>query len=84
MASGKSNNTVIAILAIVVIVVLAFVFMGAKDNRSGGERVGDAIGALENGQGPSEAVEELEDRSAAEKAGDAVGDAVENVQEKVQ
>lgn len=83
MATGKSTNAILIVLAIAVIVVIAFVFMGAKDNRSGGERIGDAIGELQNGQSPSEAVEQLEDRSPAEKAGDAIGDAAHNASEKI-
>ena len=80
---SNSSNAIVAILAIAVVVILAFVFLGAKDNRGTGERIGDAVTELENGNSPSEAVEQLEDRSPAEKAGDAIGDAADKAADNV-
>lgn len=80
---SNTNNAIIAILAIAVVVILAFVFLGAKDNRGTGERIGDAVSELEQGRSPSEAVEQLEDRNAAERAGDAIGDAAEDAEQNV-
>jgi Sec-independent protein translocase protein TatA len=78
---SNTNNAIIAILAIAVVVILAFVFLGAKDNRGTGERIGDAVTELERSGSPSQAVEQLEDRNAAERAADAVGEAADEAAE---
>ncbi|ESQ85496.1 hypothetical protein ABAC460_23700 [Asticcacaulis sp. AC460] len=68
---SSSNNTLTVVLAIIIVAILA---VGAvylmQDNRSGSERVGDAVQALPNG---------------VDKAADKLGDQspVENVERNV-
>ena len=64
-AQPSSNNTAIIILAVLIIAALAVgaVFM-LQDNRSGSERLGDAVEALPNGV--DNAADKLGDQSPAE------------------
>ena len=82
MAENRSNSSAVAgILAIVVVVIIAFIFFGAKDHRTGSEKVGDALTSLEKGHSASEAADQLKDRTPAEKAGDAASNAAHDVKE---
>lgn len=67
---NDQNRTLIAVLVIVVLAVLAYGAMNMRDNRSTGERVGDAVDALPHGIG--KAADQLGDRTPGEKLGDAV------------
>ena len=69
----KSNSTVLLVL--VLVAVAGLVFFTARDNRTGAERLGDAIAAAPNGL--DKAAEQLEDRTPAQKAGDAIEDATD-------
>ena len=70
------NNRVIYIICGIVLVVIAAVFLlNLPDNRSGPERVGDAVEALPGGL--DKAGDQLEDRNPVEKAGDAVSKATD-------
>ncbi|ESQ73814.1 hypothetical protein [Asticcacaulis sp. AC402] len=64
-SQSSGNNTLTIVLAIVIIAILA---IGAvylmQDNRSGSERVGDAVQALP--QGVDTAADKLGDQSPAE------------------
>jgi hypothetical protein len=73
MPNGNNNRGLWALIAVVVIGLLAWVVLSAPDNRTTGERVGDAIDELPNGL--DEAGQELQDKSAADRVGDAVEDA---------
>jgi len=80
MAETSNQSTVKALLVIIivaVIAVLAYSVLTMPDNRSGAERLGDAISELPNGV--DNAAEQLEDRTPGEKIGDAVEDAGENI-----
>lgn len=68
------------------ILFLAFALMGlsfvaACDEPTTGEKIDNAVEDLKDGRGVGEAAEELEDRSAAERAGDAIEDAGQDVQD---
>lgn len=70
-----SSRNVIAVLSLIVIGAIIFGFFNLRDNRTGAERMGDAISEMPNGM--DKAVEQLEDRSPAQRAADAVKGAVE-------
>lgn len=61
-------------VAIAIAIALGGYFiLNAPDQRSGGDKIGDAINELPNGV--DKAARELEDRTPGEKLGDAVEDA---------
>lgn len=73
--SNKSPNGIVVVLLVVLAAIAGYAFFNMRDNRTGAERVGDAVSALPNGI--DKAARELENRTSAERVGDAVGDAVE-------
>jgi hypothetical protein len=76
MHNSQTKN----LLVVVVIIVLGIVTWGAltmPDQRSGGQKIGDAVDALP--QGVDKAARQLEDRTPGEKLGDAVKDAGDNI-----
>jgi len=74
-----NSRSLIAILALIVIAVIAYAFLTMPDQRTTGQRVGDAIDALP--QGVDKAAEQLENRTPGEKLGDAVKDAGNEIKE---
>ncbi|MFP1131489.1 hypothetical protein [Asticcacaulis sp. W401b] len=64
-APGKGTNSILILIGVAVIALLAVgaVFL-MQDNRSGSERMGDAVEALP--QGVDKAADELGDQPAAE------------------
>ena len=76
--TNQSRN-LMGIIVIIVIAVLAFGFLTMPDQRTDGQRIGDAIDALP--QGLDKAAEKLERRTPGEKLGDAVEDAGQNIKE---
>jgi hypothetical protein len=75
--NNTQYRTLIAVLVIAVLGVLAWGALTLPDQRSTGEKVGDAIDALP--QGVDKAARELEDRTPGERLGDAVKDAGEDI-----
>ena len=74
-----NSRSLIAILAVVVIAVIAYAFLTMPDQRSTGQRFGDAIDALP--QGVDKAAEQLEKRTPGEKLGDAVQDVGDDIKQ---
>lgn len=79
---GAADSTgvariILALGAVLIVAFLAFAMVNVKDNRSTGERIGDAVDALPHGVG--EASQRLGDETPGEKLGDALQDARENV-----
>jgi len=70
--TNTSNKGLLAVLVIVIVGVLAWGFLTMPDQRTTGERVGDAVDALP--QGVDKAAEQLEKRTPGEKLGDAIKD----------
>ena len=65
---GKNGLYILVGAAILVIAVIFL--LNLPDNRSGSQRVGDAVEALPNGV--DKAGDQLKDRNPVEKAGDAI------------
>lgn len=73
----KNNNA----LFFVIIIVLAFagyVILTMPDQRTAGERAGDAIDALDQGKGVGDAAKQLEKRTPGEKLGDTIKENTDN------
>lgn len=85
MATPNERNKVSVIVGILVLAILAyfaFTFLTAPDNRTATQRVSDAVEQLPDG--PGAAVEQLEDRTPAERAGDAIENAADRIENSVQ
>ncbi len=77
------NQNVKTILIVIVIAVVAFFgyqMLTAPDNRTTGERVGDAVDAFGEGK-PGKAIDELGDKTPGERIGDAVEDVGNDIKE---
>ncbi|MDB5478810.1 MAG: hypothetical protein JWM96_1305 [Alphaproteobacteria bacterium] len=74
--NGNSKGVIITIVVIALLAVAAYAFMHMPDNRTTGERVGDAVDSAAQGN-IGDAAGQLGDKSPAEKAGDAVKNATE-------
>ena len=78
------SNTVKTILIAALLVVLAVFAVAAlntPDDRSLGEKTGDAIDTFSEGEGLDQAADEFEDRTAFEKMQDGAGDVYEDIKE---
>ena len=77
--AANTNRNILLIVIIVVLGVLAWVVLTMPDQRSAGQKIGDAVDALPNGIG--NAAEQLEDRTPGEKLGDSVKDVGQDIKE---
>jgi hypothetical protein len=77
MANAKTNKNLLIFIVIIVIGFVAYGALTMPDNRTAGQRIGDAVDALP--QGVDKAARQLEDRTPGEKLGDAVKDAGEDI-----
>ncbi|WKL58436.1 hypothetical protein Q1W73_05475 [Asticcacaulis sp. ZE23SCel15] len=77
-----NKNLVIASIIGLLVIVAAAVFMNMPDNRTAGERVGDAVDTLP--QGVDKAAEQLEDRTPAERLGDNIKEGAETTEQKAE
>lgn len=68
-----TSRNIIAVLALIVVAGIVYGFLNLRDERTGAERLGDAISAIPDGV--DKAAQQLEDRTPAQKAGDALKDA---------
>ncbi len=69
------NRNLLLLLVVLVIGVFAWGVLTMPDQRSAGQKIGDAVDALPDGV--DKAARELEDRTPGEKIGDAVKDATD-------
>lgn len=74
---SKNTQTILIILAVVLVIVVGYSMMTQPDDRNPVQRVGDAVEELPN---TGEAAEELENQSPADQAADAIDDAVDEMQ----
>lgn len=77
--NNNLTNILLTIVALAVIVVGVLFYLNKPDNRSTGEKIGDAVEKL--GDGTRDAGRELQDRTPGEKIGDAVKDAKEDIKD---
>jgi hypothetical protein len=70
-----NKQTLIAILVVAVLGLGAYVVLNQPDQRSAGEKVGDAISNLD--EGVDDAARELEDRTPGERLKDDINDATD-------
>ncbi len=75
----NSNKLLIGIIALIVIVAVAYGVLTMPDHRTTTEKVGDAIHELP--QGIDKAGRQLEDRTPGEKLGDAVKDSGDKIKD---
>lgn len=78
-----SNNvkTILIAAILVVLAVFAVMALNTPDDRTLGEKTGDAIDTLSEGEGLGEAADEFEDQTAFEKMQDGAGDVYEDIKE---
>lgn len=74
---SKNSKSVVTLIVVVVVAVLAYGILTMPDQRTGSERLGDAIHELD--KGPEKAMRQLEDRTPGEKLGDAVKDVGDDI-----
>ncbi len=72
---SKNVKAIIGVVVLLVVVAVGYTMMTAPDQRSTGEKLGDAIGKLDNGV--DDAARELEDRTPLERAKDEINDATD-------
>lgn len=78
MATTTNNSRfIIGALILAVLAVVAFSVLNAPDTRTSGEKVGDAVTKLGDGQGLDDAARELQDRTPAQRISDGVKDATD-------
>ena len=75
MATNSTSSKVIFLLIIVVLGAIAWGVLTMPDQRSTGDKIGDAVDALP--QGVDKATQQLEDRTPGEKLGDEIKDATD-------
>ena len=71
------NRNLLVLLVIIIVVVLAWGVLSMPDQRTAGQKIGDAVDALP--QGVDKAARQLEDRTPGQKLGDAVKDAGDDI-----
>jgi hypothetical protein len=76
---GNSTKGILSILVLLVLGVLAWGVLTMPDQRSTGQRIGDAIDALPHGVG--KAADQLGDRTPGQKLGDAVKDTGQTIKD---
>lgn len=72
---NKTTKTLLAVLAVLVVAGGAYAYLTMPDQRTAGEKIGDAIDDLDNGV--DDAARELEDRTPAERIEDGFNDATD-------
>lgn len=75
MATNSNNKGIFIFIIVVLVAIAAYGVLTMPDQRSTGQKVGDAVDALP--QGVDKAARQLEDRTPGEKLGDAVKDATD-------
>ncbi len=70
-------KTVFALVVVVLVAIILYGVLTAPDQRTTGERIGDAVEQLP--ENPEGAVEQLERRTPGERLGDAVEDMGEDI-----
>lgn len=70
-----SNRSLLALILAAVLIIAGFMVLNAPDRRSTNEKIGDAIGKLD--EGVDDAARELEDRTPAERMKDEINDATD-------
>ena len=76
----KTLKMIIVLLVIGIVAAVGYKALNTQDQRTTGERLGDAVDAL--GDGVTKATRQLEDRTPGEKLGDAVKDVGDDIKEK--
>lgn len=77
MAQNKNAKVIVTVLIVAVLAVLAFAFLNMPDRRGPGEKIGDAISQVGNGNGLDDAARELQDRTPGERIKDGIEDATD-------
>lgn len=83
MATTTNNTrTIFGIIIVVILAIAIYSFMTMPDDRTTGERMGDAVDELSEGNGLDDAARELEDRTPGERVGDAIEDTGDEIREQ--
>ena len=77
MTTQSTGRNLLIVAALAVILVIAYSVLHAPDQRSAGQKIGDAIEELP--KGADKAARQLEDRTPADKLSDAAKDAGDDI-----
>ncbi len=75
--TNNSARGLLSVFVVVILAVIAWSVLVMPDQRTAGQKIGDAVDALP--QGVDKAARQLEDRTPGEKLGDAVKDAGDDI-----
>lgn len=73
MTTKSNGKTLLIVVAVAVVLLVGYSVLNAPDQRSGGQKISDAINELP--KGVDKAARQLEDRTPADKLNDAAEDA---------
>ncbi len=76
------NKKLLTVIIVIAAVFLGYAILTKPDNRTMGEKIGDAVDTLERGEGLDKAGRQLQDRTLGEKTGDAVKDLGDEIKDK--
>lgn len=76
---NKNSKGLITVIIVVVVAVVAWAVLTMPDQRTTGQKIGDAVDALPSGI--DKAARQLENRTPGERLGDAVKDAGDNIKQ---
>jgi len=74
-----SNRNITGLLIVIILAIVTYAVLTMPDQRSTGQRIGDAVDALP--QGLDKASRQLEKRTPGEKLGDAVKDTGQDIKD---
>ena len=77
MSANQTNKGLLFVLLVVVLGAIGWAVLTLPDQRTAGQKIGDAVEALP--QGVDKAAEQFEDRTPGEKLGDAVKDVGDDI-----
>jgi len=83
MADQRNSNALVIIIVLVVLAVAGYAIMHAPDQRTPGQKVGDAIDNVREGNLDG-AAKSLQNRTPAQKMGDAIEKAGDKVQKSTE
>jgi hypothetical protein len=80
--NAKNKKLLPAVGIALIVVLVGYFVLNTPDQRTAGDKIGDAINELEKG-GPEKAMRQLQDRTTGEKIEDAASDAKDDIKRAI-